>query len=147
MIPPAAVLAAGGAGFGSVVSAIETRYHAHATRIPFLGLASFVAHRSTQGGVSGVHLAEFDHFPVDADGDEMNRIVEEKLGHGWERIIRETRQKRRMQTSIFARPDGNRMDLFVVDLDHGELDIVQVTVNADHLNQYLAQHGHGDVTD
>jgi hypothetical protein len=24
------------------------------------------------------------------DGDELNRMVEEKLGAGWERIIRET---------------------------------------------------------
>lgn len=81
---PVVVLASGaGGGFDSVVSTIETRYHVHAERIPFLGLISFISHKATSGGVSSVHVAEIDDFHADVDGDELNNIVEQKLGAGW----------------------------------------------------------------
>jgi hypothetical protein len=71
------------------------------------------------------------------DGDELNRMVEEKLGAGWERIIRETSRKGNEQTLIFIHPEGNRMGLFVVDLDGHEMDVVQVTVDPDHLAERI----------
>jgi hypothetical protein len=149
LILPVLVFAGGGTGFDSVVSSIETRYHAHATRIPFLCIASLVAHTATRGGVRGMHIAEFDHFSAQGIGDELNRIVEEKLGQGWERMIRETSKKGDKETLIFARPARNRMDLFVLDLNGPELDVVQVSVDPDHLNESIARYEHhdGDVSD
>jgi hypothetical protein len=143
------VLASGATGFDSVVSSIEIRFHAHATRVPFLCIASLVAHTATHGGVSGVHIAEFEHFSAQVDGDELNRMVEEKLGRGWERIIRETSRKGGQQTLIFAHPDGGRMGLFVLDLNGPELDVVQVSVDPDHLNESIARYEHheGDISD
>jgi len=141
-IPPVLVFAGAGSSFNVVVDTIESRYHAHATRIPFLGLASLVAGRATHGGVSGVHVAEFEHFSENVDGDELNRIVEEKLGQRWERMIRETSKKGREQTLIFARPEGNRMGLFVLDLDGHEMDVVQVSVDPDHLNETIGKYDH-----
>ena len=83
--------AAGGeGGFDGIVSSIESHYHQHAMRIPLMGLGSFVASAVTHGGVDGVHVAEFEHFSSSVDGDDLNRMVEEKLGQGWERMIRET---------------------------------------------------------
>ena len=38
LLVPVAVLAGSGDGFNGVVQILETRYHVHATRIPFLGL-------------------------------------------------------------------------------------------------------------
>ncbi|HEY1646900.1 MAG TPA: hypothetical protein VGF96_02880 [Terracidiphilus sp.] len=149
VIPPVVVFAGGDRGFDGVVRSIETRYHAHATRIPFLGIASLVARNATHNGVSGMHIAEFDNFSAEVDGDELNRLIEEKLGAGWERMIRETSKKGHEQTLIFTRPDGDRMDLFVVDLDGRELDVVQVAVDPSHLNESIAHYGHhgGDVSD
>ena len=142
VVPPFVVFAGAGSGFNGVVDTIEGRYHAHATRIPFLGLASLVARKATHGGVSGVHVAEFEHFSEDVDGDELNRIVEEKLGQGWERMIRETSKQGHEQTLIFARPEGNRMGLFVLDLDGHEMDVVQVSVDPDHLNETINKYDH-----
>ena len=82
--------AGGGGGFDGVVDSIESRYHQHAMRIPLMGLASLVAGAATHGGVGGVHVAEFEHFSAPVDGEDLNRMVEEKLGQGWERMIRET---------------------------------------------------------
>jgi hypothetical protein len=145
LVVPAVVLArSGGGGFDGVVSSIETRYHAHATRIPFLCLMSLVARKATSGGVSAVHIAEFDHFTAKVDGDELNRMVEEKLGQGWERIIRETSRRGGEQTLIFARPEGDRMGLFVLDLDGNEMDVVQVSVDPDRLNGTINRYDHGD---
>ncbi|MFZ0302981.1 MAG: hypothetical protein WAL75_09850 [Terracidiphilus sp.] len=144
LMVPVAVLAGGSSGFDSVVTTLEHRYHAHATRIPFVGLISLVAHKATTGGVCGLHVAEFDNFNAQVDGDELNNIVAEKLGTGWSRMIRDTSKHGAEQTLIFTRPDGNRMGLFIVDADDHEMDVVQISVDPDHLNQSIDKYKHHD---
>ena len=141
---PAVVLAGSGGegGFDAVVHSIESRYHQHATRIPFLGLVSLVAHGATHGGVNNLHVAEFDEFHANIDGNDLNNLVESKIGAGWERMIRETSRHGSEQTLVFMRPEGRRMGLFVVDLDGNEMDVVQVSVDPDHLNDSIAQYSH-----
>jgi len=143
IVIPAAVLAAGGEhGFDGVVQSIESRYHVHATRIPFMGLISLVARKSTEGGVAGLHVAQIEEFKEAVNGDELNRMVEEKLGSGWERMIRETSRNGHEQTLIFSRPEGDRMGLFVLDLGGNEMDVVQVSVDPKHLNENLGKYEH-----
>lgn len=140
---PVAVLASGGeGGFDSVVQAIESKYHVHATRIPFMGLISLVSRKATEGGVSNMHVAEFEGFNSSMDGEELNRMVEQKLGAGWERMIRETKRNGEEQTLIFVHPEGSRMGMFVLDADGHDLDVVQVSVDPDHLNQSIDKYGH-----
>jgi hypothetical protein len=150
-VPWWVVRAAGGGGFDGVVSSIEGRYHVHATRIPLMGLASFVAGAATHGGVDGVHVAEFEHFSAPVDGEEMNRMVEEKLGQGWERMIRETSRATGRhggeQTLIFSHAEGKRMGLFILDLDGNEMDVVQVSVDPDHLNETIRKYKHDNHDD
>jgi hypothetical protein len=88
------------------------------------------------------------------DGEELNQMVETKLGAGWERIIRETSRKTdstasddnhegaNNQTLIFMRPEGARMGLFVLDEDGRNLDVVQVSVNPDHLAESIDHYEH-----
>ena len=60
LLVPVAVLAGSGeGGFDGVVRGLEVKYHVRATRIPFMGLISFISRRATEGGVSNVHVAEF----------------------------------------------------------------------------------------
>src|SRR3954453_2834725 len=142
LLVPVAVLAGGGEGFSGVVRTIETRYHVHATRIPFLGLVSFVSRRATNGGVSNIHVAEFEHFSGPFDGEELNDLVETKLGPAWERVIRETSRNGESQTLIFMRAEGTRMGLFVLDADGHDLNVVQVSVDADHLADSVNRYEH-----
>jgi len=143
LLVPVTVLAAGGdSGFEGIVHSIESTYHVRATRIPFLGLVSLISRKATHGGVSSLHLAEFESFPDAVDGDELNLMVEEKLGPGWERIIRETSKKGTQQTLIFIHPEGNRMGLFVLNKDGAEMDVVQVSIDPDHLNENLDHYSH-----
>jgi hypothetical protein len=143
LLVPVAVLAGSGeGGFDGVVHSIETRYHVRATRIPFLGVISLVSRKATHGGVGGLHLAEFDSFSEKVDGDELNKMVAEKLGSGWERIIRETSRAGNEQTLIFIHPEGERMGLFVLDLDGHEMDVVQVSVDPNHLDDDIGRYRH-----
>jgi hypothetical protein len=143
VIPPAVVLASnGGSGFDGVVSSIESQYHVRATRIPFMGLVSLISHTATHGGVSGMHVAEFENFSQAVDGEELNRMVEQKLGAGWERMIRETSRSGKQQTLIFVHPEGSRMGMFIVDKDGNEMDVVQISVDPDHLNESIGKYNH-----
>jgi hypothetical protein len=142
LLVPVAVLAGGGEGFNGVVQTIETRYHIHATRIPFLGLISFVSRRASNDGVSNVHVAEFESFSLPLDGEELNDLVAGKLGPGWERVIRETSQGGDSQTLIFMRPEGSHMGMFVLDADGHELNVVQVSVDPDHLSESVNRYEH-----
>ena len=154
IMTPAFLLAASGTGrgqgFDAIVSTIELRYHAHATRIPFMGLISGIAHISTHGGVRGIHVAEFEHFRHDGDepidGAEFNALIEQHVGHDWQRMIRETSRehdgKRAEQTLIYVRPDGEKVSMLIVDLDSNDLDVVQVSVDPDHLLEQMEEHRH-----
>src|ERR1700722_5738868 len=140
---PVVVLASGAeGGFDSVVNTIETRYHVHAQRIPFIGLLSLISHKASDNKVSGIHVAEIDDFHADVDGEELNHIVEQKMGAGWERVIRETSRKGNSQTLIFMHPEGRQMGLFVLDLDGKEMDVVQVSVDPNHLTESIGKYSH-----
>lgn len=150
LIPVVVLAGSGEGGFDGVVRGIETRYHARATRIPFMGLVSFVANRATTGGVSGMHVAEFDNFTAPVDGDELHHMVEQKLGPAWQPMVRETSKHGKEQTLVYAHPEGARMGLFVLDADGTELDVVQMSVDPQHLNQKIgtyAHHGQGNDPD
>ena len=143
MLVPVAVLASGGeGGFNGVVRSLELKYHVHANRIPFIGLISFAMGKNTEYGVSNLHVAEFEDFHEAMDGEELNRMVEEKLGADWERVIRETSHYGDEQTLIFMHSEGKHMGLSVLDASGHELDVVQVSVDAAHLSDKLNQYEH-----
>ena len=140
---PVAVLAGGSeGGFDGVVHSIESRYHVRATRIPFMGLMSFISARATHGGVGNIHVADFEHFDAQVDGEELDAMVEQKLGAGWERMIRETSRSGCDQTLIFVHPDGDKMGMMVVDLDGKEMNVVQVAVDPKHLDDDVGHYTH-----
>ena len=89
-----------------------------------------------------MHVAEIEDFNADVDGEELNKLVSEKLGAGWERVIRETSRKGSDQTLIFMRPEGSRMGMFVLDLGGHEMDVVQMSVDPDHLSEKIMQYDH-----
>lgn len=140
---PVAVLASSGErGFDGVVNAIETRYHVRATKIPFMGLVSFIARGASHGAAANLHVAEFEDFHADVDGQELDRLVEERMGEGWSRVVRETSKAGHEQTLVFMRDEGSRMGMFVVDKDGGELDVVQVSVDPAHIDSELGKYTH-----
>jgi hypothetical protein len=128
--------------FEGMVHVIETRYHAHATRIPLMGVVSVVAHVGSKGGVSNVNVVTFENFKNHVDGAELTALVEGQLGTNWRRMIRETHKDSNEQTLIYARPEGNRMGLVVIDVDNEELNLVSVSVDPRHLQEQVAKYSH-----
>lgn len=140
---PAAVMASGEEDrFDKVLTAVEGKYRVKATRVPMMGLVTFVARKASHGGVAQMHVAEFDDFTARVDGAELARLVEQELGSGWERMIRETSRKGGEQTLIYVHPEGNRMGMFIVDLEGNELDVVQFSVDPEHLNDSIHRYDH-----
>ena len=145
VMTPAIMLAAGagiGSGFDSVLHGIESRYDVHATKIPFMGLVSLIAGHATKGGVRGLHVAEIENFKGHVDGAELNALVAERVGPGWKRMVRETSKSGEEQSLIFVKPEGSRIGMLVVDLDHNELDLVQMSLDPDKLSEQIANHHH-----
>ena len=151
VMTPAIMLAASGSGqgFDAIVGSIESRYHAHATKIPFMGLISGIAGIATHGGVHGLHVAEFENFHdftrgegEGVDGAEFNALVEKHVGPGWQRMIRETSRNGGEQSLIYIRPEGNHLGMLVVDLSGHDLDVVQMSMNPDQLMQEVSKHHH-----
>ena len=151
IMTPAIMLAASGSGqgFDAVVNSIESRYHAHATKIPFMWLVSGIAGVATHGGVRGLHVAEFDDFKGDGDGvdgAEFNALIEKHVGSGWQRMVRETTRKTAggggEQSLIYVRAEGSHVGMLVVDLDGHELDVVQMSMNPDQLMHEVSKHRH-----
>lgn len=142
LIPVGVLASSGEGGFDDVVRSIELKYHVRATRIPFMGIVSLMGRHATQGGVSSMHVAEFEDFSAQIDGDELNRMVQEKLGPDWSRMVRETSKHGTEQTLVYVHPEGKRMGMFVLDADSGELDVVQMSVDPDHLNQQIGKYEH-----
>jgi hypothetical protein len=141
---PAIVLAASGTGegFDAVVRGIESRYHVHANKIPLLGLVSGMARVATHGGVRGVHVAEIEHLKGPVDGAELNSLVTERMGAGWQRIVRDTSRGGEEQSLIFVKPEGNRLGMLVVDLDRREMNVVEISINPEKLSSEIAEHRH-----
>ena len=142
---PAILLAASGSGggFDSVVRGIETRYHVHANKIPFMGLMSLVASHATHGGVHSIHVAEIEHVDGPVDGMELNALVAEHMGAGWQRIVRDTNRSGDEQSLIYVKPEGERLGMLVVDLDHAEMNVVEISINPDKLSDEITEHRHG----
>ena len=151
VMTPAILLAASGGGMGagfgtgfdSVLSGIESRYNVRATKIPFMGLVSMIAGHATKGGVKGLHVAEIENFKGHVDGAELNAIVAERVGPGWKRMVRETSRTGDEQSLIYVKPEGSRIGMLVVDLDHHELDLVQMSLDPNKLSEEIMNHHHG----
>jgi len=87
--------------------------------------------------VHNLHVAEFENFRGDddspVDGGECLALVEQRAGGGWSRMIRETSRSGEEQTLIYIRPEGKQVGMLVVDLEHRELNVVEISVNPDQL--------------
>jgi hypothetical protein len=127
-----------------VLHGIESRYNVHATKIPFMGLVSLIAGHATGGGVKSLHVAEIENFKGPVDGAELNALVAERVGPGWKRMVRETSRNGEEQSLIYVKPEGSRIGMLVVDLDHHELDLVQMSLNPDKLSEEISNHHHGE---
>ena len=125
-----------GHDFDAVVTAVQARYPAHVQRVPLMGLVSFCARVVTGDGVKGMQVAEFDNFRNPPDAEDLDRLVSDALGSGWQRFVT-TRDRTGNVSLIFSQPDGQAMRLMIADYENGELDLVRVEVNGKRMQHWL----------
>jgi hypothetical protein len=136
VVLPITVQAASNHDFDAVISAVEQRYDAHAERVPMMGFVNFCAWVATGGGVKGMKIAEFDHLGNVSDSAELEKLVGDSLGGGWERFVVE-RQRNGEVDIIYVQPNGSAMRMMIADYEHGELDVVRIEVNANRLKHWI----------
>ena len=133
---PVTGCAASGHDFDAVVSAVQARYPAQVQRVPLMGLVSLCARVVTGDGVKGMQVAEFENFRNAPDPAELDRLVSDTLGAGWQRFVME-RDRDGNASLIFSQPDGEAMRLMIADYEHGELDLVRIEVNGKRMQRWL----------
>ena len=124
-------------GFEGLVSEVEHRYDAHATRVPMMSLVSLCARFSTHGGVKGLRVVEFDDVKATVDVSELTSLVRNHLGPEWQPFIREYDKQGESESIIFVREKGDAMTMMIADYDHGELDVVRMELSGDALAKWM----------
>jgi hypothetical protein len=136
---PKPVLASGH-DFDTAVLAIEQNYHFHRQHIPMIGFASLCAHVATGGAVKGIKIAEFDEDAHLPEGSDMPAMLKDALGASWSMVVRS--QGHGEQDAVYARPHGERMTLLIADYEPGELSVVRLDMDAEHLRKWMSDPVH-----
>ena len=124
-------------GFNSLVSEVEHRYDAHATRVPMMSFVSLCARFATHGGVQGLRVVEFDDVKATVDVSELASLVRSHLGAEWQPFIQEHGKQGESESIIFVREKGDAMGMMIADYEHGELDVVRMELSGDALAKWM----------
>jgi hypothetical protein len=117
------------ADFNSIERALTARL-GKPTSIPMLGLVRFAAWIVHPEGVHDFQLAVYEGPRRAVDAVEIERIVAREIPRGFSPLVR-TRARNGEWTLIYAKPNGDRVELFVVAHDHGDGDTTLVRVDVD----------------
>ena len=117
------------ADFNSIERALSTRI-GNPTYIPLLGLirlGTWVVHPK---GVHDFQLTVYEGPRRGIDSAEIERIVAREMPKGFSPLVR-TRARNGEWAFIYARPRGDRVELFVVAHDSGDGDTTLLRVDLD----------------
>lgn len=125
-------------GIDTVIRFLETRYSTRHHGIPGLWLAKPFLFGS---GVSGLKIAAFEslHIPAD-EGDSLPSELNRELGEDWNPFI-ETWSKGDGEWSvIYARSNGNRLELLIVDSDGQDgVTVLQMKLSGKALDEWVSE--------
>lgn len=117
------------AGFNEIESALRARLGSP-TYVPLMGVIRVVTWIVHPKGVHDIRLAVFEEKKAAIDGTEMEALVAREVPRGFHPMIR-TRQRNGEWTFIYARPHGERMELFLVSHDNSDTVLIQLDVDPD----------------
>src|SRR3954463_589309 len=117
------------ADFNSIERALTARL-GKPTYIPLLGVVRFCTWIARPEGVHAFQLAVYEGPRHSVDGVEIERIVAREIPRGFSPLVR-TRARNGEWALIYARPDGDRVELYVIAHDHGDGDTTLIRVDID----------------
>ena len=121
----------------AVEAGVQARWGGHRQRIPMQWLISSAAGLYTHGGVSRMHVVEIDALPKRIEPGELESLASREMSNGWSRIVREQDVGGEDQSLIYVKPEGNRLAMTVVSFDHGEMDMVQMSIEPEELSRQM----------
>jgi hypothetical protein len=118
-------------GFGGVVRAVETTYHARRSYRWVGWLAGFTVKVARPEGVKSLKMALFEDqdFSPRANDAEFETGLRKALAGGWQPIVRVWSKRDAERTHIFARQRGQDIELFIVSLERTEAVVLQVKMS------------------
>ncbi len=127
-------------GFDALVKGLSARYAVHPKTIPMMWMVSLCARGATRGGVRGLRVAEFENFGGNGDAAGFDETVRSSLGEDWSRMVRDWKEDGD-ESLVYVRAGNNRVDMIVVDLGRGGLDLVRMTMDPDQLAKWTRDRG------
>ena len=127
-------------GFDALVKGLSAHYAVHPKTIPMMWMVSLGARGFTHGGVRGLRVAEFENFEANDDVAGFDETVRSSLGESWSRMVRDWNEDGE-ESLVYVRTEDSRIDMIVVDLNHGELDVVKMSMNPDQLARWTRDRG------
>lgn len=126
-------------GFDALVKGLSTHYAVHPKTIPMMWMVSLGARGFTHGGVRGLRVAEFENFAANDDAG-FDETVRSSLGEDWSRMVRDWEEDGD-ESLVYVRAENNRVDIIVVDLGRGGLNLVKMTMDPDQLAKWTRDRG------
>jgi len=127
-------------GFDALVKGLSAHYAVHPKTIPMMWMVSLGARGVTHGGVRGLRVAEFENFAANDDTAGFDETVRSSLGEDWSRMVRDWKEDGD-ESLVYVRAENNRVDMIVVDLDRGGLNLVKMTMDPDQLAKWTRDRG------
>jgi hypothetical protein len=125
-------------GFDALTRALGVRYQIQPKSIPMMWLVNLGARGFTHGGVKGMKVVQFSDIRDIEDRKAFDELVDSKLGENWSRAVRE-REENGEESMVYMHADDGRMEMILVNLEHGELNLVRMSMNPDQIAQWMKE--------
>jgi hypothetical protein len=130
--------ARGSDSFDGLVKALSARYDVRPKSIPLMWMVSLCAKGYTHGGVRGLKVVQFEGADSLDDHIAFETLVEAKLGEDWSRAVRDWEEKGD-ESLVYVRTGDGWVEMIVVNLEHGELNLVKMTMNPNQFAQWVRE--------
>lgn len=122
--------------FDALVKALSARYAVQPKTVPMMWMVNLCTRGMTHGAVRGMRVVQLDGAGEIEDRAGFEEIVGSKLGEDWSRTIRQW-EAGGDESLIYMRAENQRMELIVVNLEHGELELVKMSMNPQQLAKWI----------
>jgi hypothetical protein len=123
------------AGFNEILGDLEGRL-GRSMWIPMFGLVRTVVRVGHPRGVHDLQLAVFEgKGPVDSQ--LLGRLMATQAGRGYTPLVRVRSKHEKESSFIYARPNGNNIELLVLTNDGDDTVLVRVVVDPEVVGKYV----------
>ena len=136
LVPPAAF--AGDREFDGVVDHFKQTYNASKRGSFGLGVARFAVKIAKPMGVKSFRIAVLEDLSGPVDGTGLQEAIRGSLGPDWQPFVRVYSRSGDEHAFVFARPNDDDMEFFVVAVDGREATVFKARIDLEHVVEWLS---------